>query len=349
LPKEKIMPHQSAVGKLLAGSRRQLRFEPHLVAVVVTWLAATGGLAVMLLLGVRGSDRFSVARYVLHYACVAALLWHLARSGPSIGQLPESPLGLPPNGRLGRLVAAGAALVLCLTVFVHIALFLLLLVASTVFVLVAWRRQITIRSAALGLAASVLAFVTGGIPFWRFGFVPKPTLIFMLVLIPPMFVAGGLLVARSGLGGVRLIEGRYGTALWSFLRGCVLFVPLGLANAAASSPTNLSWVNRWWHPLVLPLWSGIVEEVIFRTVAVCLCFALLRPALKRFPALAIALAVLLSAATFGLGHGLTLDRFLTTGLGYGLPMAVIFARRDWEHAVGAHYMINMIPWMMQVH
>jgi hypothetical protein len=27
-------------------------------------------------------------------------------------------------------------------------------------------------------------------------------------------------------------------------------------------------------------------------------------------------------------------------------MAVAFARRDWEHAVGAHYMINMIPWLM---
>jgi len=27
-------------------------------------------------------------------------------------------------------------------------------------------------------------------------------------------------------------------------------------------------------------------------------------------------------------------------------MAVVFARRDWEHAVGAHYMVNMIPWVM---
>jgi hypothetical protein len=27
-------------------------------------------------------------------------------------------------------------------------------------------------------------------------------------------------------------------------------------------------------------------------------------------------------------------------------MAAIFARRDWEHAVGAHYMVNMIPWLM---
>ena len=38
--------------------------------------------------------------------------------------------------------------------------------------------------------------------------------------------------------------------------------------------------------------------------------------------------------------------FLVTGLLYGLPMAVVFTRRDFEHAVGAHYMINMIPTFM---
>jgi len=27
-------------------------------------------------------------------------------------------------------------------------------------------------------------------------------------------------------------------------------------------------------------------------------------------------------------------------------LAVIYARRDWEYAVGAHYMINFIPWIM---
>jgi membrane protease YdiL (CAAX protease family) len=58
-------------------------------------------------------------------------------------------------------------------------------------------------------------------------------------------------------------------------------------------------------------------------------------------------AVLFSAITFGLGHGGTLlERLLITGLLYGLPLAVIFVKRDWEHAVGAHYMINMISALM---
>lgn len=55
--------------------------------------------------------------------------------------------------------------------------------------------------------------------------------------------------------------------------------------------------------------------------------------------------MLFSAIVFGLGHGRTLERFLTTGLLYGLPLAVVFVRRDWEHAVGGHWVINMIPWV----
>jgi hypothetical protein len=79
---------------------------------------------------------------------------------------------------------------------------------------------------------------------------------------------------------------------------------------------------------------------------VSLCYLLLRPAFSKRPAWAVVSAVLLSVTTFGLGHNRALDRYLTTGLLYGLPVAVTFARRDWEHAVGAHYMINLIPWVM---
>jgi hypothetical protein len=134
----------------------------------------------------------------------------------------------------------------------------------------------------------------------------------------------------------------------SFLWGCLLFIPLGLTNAAAGSPgPGMTWVTRWWIPLSQPWFSGIAEEAWFRLFLVSLCYLLLRPAFSKRPAIAVVCAVLFSAITFGLGHGGTLlERFLITGLLYGLPMAVIFARRDWEHAVGAHYMINMIPTLM---
>ena len=73
---------------------------------------------------------------------------------------------------------------------------------------------------------------------------------------------------------------------------------------------------------------------------------MLRPAFRKYPVLLVLLAVLFSGITFGLGHGRTVERLLTTGLLYGVPLAAVFARRDWEHAVGGHYMINFVPWLM---
>jgi len=240
------------------------------------------------------------------------------------------------------------AAVFCLTVLSSdgLALLLLALLVATVTALVAWRRQITAHAVALGLALSLFAFAAGGMAFWKHGFVGKPVLILFLALVPPMFVAGGLLVARTGLGASRLLEGRYAQALWSFFWGCVLFVPLGLANAAGTAPSDLAWVGRWWQPLSLPIWSGVNEEVVFRLMLVTLCYALLRPAWKERPGIAFALAVLFSAVTFGLGHGRTVGNLVFAGLLYGLPFAVVFARRDLEHAVGGHYMVNFVNWVM---
>ena len=150
------------------------------------------------------------------------------------------------------------------------------------------------------------------------------------------------------VSGSQLCTGRYKKAVASLLWGCLLFIPLGLTNAAAGSPgPRMTWVTRWWIPLSLPWFSGIVEETWNRLFLVSLCYLLLRPAFSKRPAIAIVCAALFSGITHGLSHGGTLlEKILITGLLYSMPMAVIFAKRDWEHAVGAHYMINMIPTLM---
>jgi hypothetical protein len=96
-------------------------------------------------------------------------------------------------------------------------------------------------------------------------------------------------------------------------------------------------------PVWLPWWSGINEETWFRLYLVGLCAFLLRPAFHKHPNLVVVATVLFSGIVFGVGHGRTFEGFLTLGLLYGVPFAAIFAKRDWEHAVGAHYMVNLIP------
>ena len=324
------------------------RLAPHHIALAILWLVTTGVLVSMLFGGVRETDQYGAMRHALHSAYVLALVWYLCRSGPSTSRLPEIPQFLFRRWRSASWIPViGIALVLILTMASDAGedLRLLLLIISTVWILIAWRRQIKLRAVVQGLAVGLAAFLAG-IPFMKNDFV-GPTVVYLLPSVGVlMYIAGGLLSERTGLGGVQLLAGRYGQAIKSFLWGCLLFVPLGLINATDGSPgTSITWVREGWMPFSLPWFSGITEEIWFRLLLVGLCYFLLRPAFKRHPALAVLAAVLFSGITFGLGHGRTVERFLTTGLLYGVPMAVVFAKRDWEHAVGAHYMVNMIPWL----
>lgn len=225
-------------------------------------------------------------------------------------------------------------------------LLLLSLVIAAIWSLVAWRREVRLRSIIQGLAIALVAGA-GGRLMLENGLVSETAFWLLLVLAPLMYVAGGLLIDRTGLGEIQLLAGRYAKALWSLFTGALLFVPLGLMNATTGSPgMDITWVTEWWMVPSLPLFSGITEETLYRLMLVGLCYALLRPVLPKSPVPAIIAAILFSGITFGLGHGRTLEVFLTTGLLYGVPLAATFVRRDWEHTVGAHYIINMIPWTM---
>jgi len=313
------------------------------------WLIATVAVVTMLWHGVRETDSYFAVRNALHAAYVVALLWYLCRSGPSLSHLQEFRRSRFQNWKYGRWIPVLAvSLVLLLTMISDdgVDILMLLMMVSTVAALVAWRREIRLRAVIRGLGVALIACL-GGLPFLYNDFIGETAFYLLLILTPPMYVAGGLLFERTRLGGIRLLAGQYQQALKSFLLGCLLFVPHGMINAAAGSPgSNPTWVSEWWMPLSLPWFSGIAEETWFRLLLVGLCFFLIWPAFHKHPALAVIIVVLFSGITFGLGHDRTMERFLTTGLLYGVPMAAVFARRDFEYAVGAHYMVNFIPWVM---
>jgi len=312
------------------------------------WLVSTIAIIIMLWFDVRDTGQFRVARNILNVGYVAALLWYLARSGSSISQLPKiRPFVFPRWKYAPWIPVLGLILIFGLTTISDDGVFImmLLMIIATVWILLVWRREIKLRTVIQAIAVALFAYL-GSLPLLN-GFFSETMFYLLLILVAPMYIAGGLLVTRTGLGGVQLWYKRYRHVLRSFLFGCLLFVPLGLFNAAGGSPgSSITWMNELWMPLWLAKFPAITEETWFRLFLVGISYFLLRPAFPTRPALPILGAVLFSGITFGLGHDRTLERFLTTGLLYGLPMAVAFARRDWEHAVGAHYMINMIPWLM---
>jgi hypothetical protein len=329
--------------------RAASRWTPHGLVLAIVWLVTTIALIGMLSSGVRRTGQYETTRTVLHVVYVAALLWYLVRTGSALKQLPQiEPLLLRRRPAVGRWIpVVGVALALVLVALERGGALIvsLLLPIALVWTLVARRREIRLRPVLLALALAALAFL-GGLPFWKHDFIGKHVFIFLLACLPIAFVAGGLLHKRTGLGGSPLQAGQYRQALASFLWGCLVFAPLGLIDAAGDSPARgITWVNRAWMPFTL-WFSAITEEPLFRFFLVGLCYLFLRPALRGHPALAAGCAALFSATVFGLAHEYTPYGFLVTGLLYGLPMAVAFVSRDWEHAVSAHYMTNMIPWLM---
>jgi hypothetical protein len=306
-------------------------------------------MVIILWLGVRDTGRYGEVRYVLQAGYVAALIWYLIQSGPSLNQLPELQPLLFPRQRFGAWIPVlGIALLLALTATSAdgLALLLILTIVATIWTVIAWRRQIRLRSVVQGLGLALIIYFPA-LTMFKNDSISEVIFNFFLVFVPPMYVAGGLLVDHTNLGEVQLLAKQYRKALESSIWGCLLFIPLGLTNAAVRTPEVTStWVNEWWMPFVTPVSSAVAEETWFRLLLLSVCYFLLRPAFPRHPALPIVIAVLFNGVTFGLLHEQTMHGFLVTGLLYGSTMAATFARRDWEHAVGAHYMINMIPSFM---
>jgi Type II CAAX prenyl endopeptidase Rce1-like len=342
----------SVVDNLVNASDDRIRswFAPHRIVLIIAWLFVTFALVGMLWQGVRETKQYPTARYILTSGYVVALIWYLIRSGPSFSQLPEIRPYAFRRWRSGVWIPVLViALIFTLTAFSDYGVLILdlLMLLAAIWIIVAWRREISLRLTIQGVGIAAIAFFAGR-PLQESGLVSVTGYYQFTVLTPFMYVAGGLLFGHTKLGGIQLLAKQYLPALRSFLWGCLLFIPLGLANAASRAPVgvNLPRVSEWWMPFTLPWWSGIVEETWFRLFLVGMVYWMLRPAFSKRPALAVLAAVLFSGITFGLGHGRSLDTFLFTGLLYGVPFAVIFTKRDWEHAVAAHYMVNLIPWVM---
>jgi len=318
---------------------------PHRLIVLIMWLVTTITVVTLLFLDVRTTSDFSTLRYVLQSIYVLVLLWHLSSSGSLVGELPE--LNILSRWKYGVWIPAlGLALVFAMTILsdAGTSILLLVMILATLIILVVWRKEIRQRSVLQGLGLALVAYLAG-LKMAENEFIGTAVLYLLPLFVMPMYVASDLLIKRTRLGGIRLLEGQYQDALKSLGWGMLLFIPLGLFNAASGSPApGIIWVTEIWMPAWLPWFSAIAEEVWFRLFLISLSFYLLRPALKTQPLLAIIIVVLFSGITFGLGHGRTIEKFLTTGLLYGVPMAAIFVRRDGEHAIGAHLMVNMIPW-----
>jgi len=316
------------------------------IAFFTMWIITTVSLGAMLYNGVRSTFQFYQERNILHVGYILTLLWYLIRTSPSINQLTDVNPLQSFNPKLKEVIPVLALILLFVAELYGQGIVKPLLILLSIWILIVWRLEIRLTPLLTGLIITITASLAG-LPMWLNHYVGPFTYKVMLIFATPMFLASGMLLKRTGLGGSQLMNKQLRKAVLSFLSGCLMFLPIGLLNAAAGSSGYLiTWVNRWWLPFSLPLFSGIVEELWYRLFMVSLVYYLVRPAFTKVPTIAILFSVLFSGVVFGMGHGGNLlDNFIL-GLMFGVPLAILFVMRDWEYAAGAHYMINFIPWIM---
>ncbi|MHA2502263.1 MAG: CPBP family glutamic-type intramembrane protease [Candidatus Kariarchaeaceae archaeon] len=317
------------------------------IVLAVVWVPIVIILSNMLANSVSRSRQFGVERNIMQTVYVVVLCWYLLKTGPAFSSLPDISFSWVGDSRVWKILSAALLTLFFALELMDAGLVMVFIMGTVLWVIIPKFREVDRISIVTGVSLGAFAYVMG-LPHLINNFVSREVFFVLAFLVPLMYLAGGILYRRTGLGGSKLLEGNYVEALYSFLWGCLLFVPLGLFNAAAGAPgMGITWMDKFWIPPTLPFFSGITEEIWFRFFLINLVYFLFRPAVKKYPVIAVLFAVLFSALTFGLGHaGSWLHRVLVIGMLFGFPLGAAYVKRDYEHAVGGHYMINMIPTLM---
>jgi hypothetical protein len=208
-------------------------------------------------------------------------------------------------------------------------------------VTLAWRKMPTWKIAGMGLAAGLIpamgiAFLWNGDLSWA---------VSNLILVPPAFTGGALLLGRMRLGHVRMLERAPALGLKGFVIGCVLAVPATILNQLGHVYSQDTYITHWWQPLY-GFVPAIAEETWARLFLVSFCYPVLRPVTNDRPQRAAVVAILTSALAWGFGHsGIDPTGIVVGSLLYALPVALLFIKRDFEDAVGYHVMVDLVRYV----
>jgi hypothetical protein len=280
---------------------------------------------------------------------IGMLIWHFSHSSPSAAELPElSPPVFPKLHFWGtfQLIITTLVFLFAIGIVVHPQLMLLVFLALLGFeLMVYWRQRVTLLIFLYGAGVGLLSFFPGLLKREASGFAILGYLVFPIFL----FIGGALMLQHTHLTHIRILENGLLPALRSFGWGCVLAVPPALVNIIYGAHQSDTGIDKWFDPIAA-LTPGIAEEVWARLFLTTLCYALLRPTTNDRPRRALVAAILIGAITHGLAHLYTPSRifsqeglgFIIAGLLFGVPMGLLFVKRDLEQAIGYHFFIDFV-------
>jgi hypothetical protein len=282
---------------------------------------------------------------LVSFAFIIVLIWVLARAKPQADDFPAITGAGKPRLSFGvRTVLILSAALATFVVGLMIGTGAAPLLVTGLFGLgltLAWRRELDRRLLATGMAVSLLsglgiALLGNGDPTWA---------IFNGLCLPPSFIGGILLLRRTGFGRVHWMDSGFIPGLRSFLWGCLLALPAALLNLLGNLQGGDTWVRHVWQPIYAFV-PALAEETWARLFLTTLCYAVLRPVSGRHPRWAVGVAVLIGALVHGFAHtGIDPFGLVIGSLLYGLPTALLFIKKDFEHAVGYHFLIDFVRFL----
>jgi hypothetical protein len=310
--------------------------------IALLWLASVTGMGLSLLPDLSWARGVAALASLLF---IATLIRNLVRDTPRATDLPDlSPIAAP---RLG-FWAMTALITLSILALLFIGLMVSpgasLLSAAALIALgvaIAWRSNLRRPVVLIGLAAGTIVGL--GIRYLERG--QLAWAIMNAVAIPPVFVGGVLLMDRSGLGQIRLLAGQYRLSLQGLAWGCFLAVPAAILNFVGNVQGGDTWVRHWWQP-VAAVDPAIAEELWARLFLTTFIYMLLRPRSNDHPSRALYTALLLGSLTHALAHaGINPVGLVIGSLLFEVPTGLLFIKRDLEHAIGYHFLVDYLRFM----
>jgi membrane protease YdiL (CAAX protease family) len=205
----------------------------------------------------------------------------------------------------------------------------------SIIIIIKYRKLITKQLILNGLILAIIC----SIALYKY----IPSLVVVFIALPCFFISSSIINDKFSVTKININKRNYNQTAKSFLMGCLFALPMAIANLSDALLSNgYKWINQFWQPL-LALNMSILEETWVRLFVITLIFALVSSKTnKRF--IPIITAILISSVIFGFTHSNYLDiqNCINITILYGLPIGVLFIKRDFETVIGYHFMINFI-------
>jgi len=170
-----------------------------------------------------------------------------------------------------------------------------------------------------------------------------PSLLTILLITPLFYISASLLNDKFRFTKVHFNNNSFSKSITSILIGCLFALPMALSNLSDVMTTNpYKWINQFWQPIIAFNFV-LLEETFMRLFIITFIYVLVSSKTDK-KIIPVITAILISSLIFGFTHypHVNIQNCINISILYGLPLGLLFYKRDFETVVGYHFMINFI-------